>query len=78
MSNQYVKQVDYRTFIAYAGNNERNYTDTEATRIFVNDLAIWCKETFGNEYETWNIDWSGCTFIFDKREDAMAFKLRWL
>ena len=64
MSNQYVKQVDDRRFIAYAGKNERDYTDTEATSNFVNELAIWCKNMTGNEYETWDIDSTGCNFIF--------------
>ena len=41
-------------------------------------MAGWCKRTFENEYETWNIDHTGCRFIFENIEDAMAFKLRWM
>lgn len=44
----------------------------------ISTMAKWCKEVFENAYETWNIDHTGCRFIFQNTEDAMAFKLRWM
>lgn len=55
-----------------------NYHEMAVLRAYVNEVATWCKEAFGNEYETWDIDCSGSTFIFEKDEDAMAFKMRWV
>lgn len=53
------------------------YPDIFTARIDLNHIAQWCKDTYGNEYETWNI-LDGCVFTFTNDEDAMAFKLRWL
>lgn len=47
-------------------------------RDLINEVAKWCKELTGNDYETWNIDDSGCTFSFDNDEDRAAFMLRWV
>ena len=44
---------------------------------FVNEVTTWCKETYGNEYETWDFKAVGCLFTFEKEADAVAFKLRW-
>lgn len=45
---------------------------------FINDVATWCKVTFGNEYETWDIGPSGADFSFKDINHEMLFKLRWV
>ncbi len=65
---------EVNTFVVYVSVNSDYIED----RNLINEMAIWCKELTGNEYETWNIDSSGAKFIFNNGEDAMAFKLRWV
>ena len=69
---------DLKKFTAYGTNVVGNDFSMEQYRDTINEIATWCKETFGNDYETWNIDNSGSTFIIDNEEDIVAFKLRWL
>ena len=52
--------------------------DIAETNKLINEVAKWCKETFENEYETWNFEASSCTFMINKEEDIIAFKLRWM
>jgi len=54
-----------------------NHYEMASLLAYINEVATWCKETFGNEYETWNIDASVSAFIFEKDDEAMAFKMRW-
>lgn len=44
---------------------------------FINEVAQWCKKTFGNEYESWDIVGGGTAFVFYEDEELMLFKLRW-
>lgn len=74
----YVIQIEDRTFSVFSCGDFDNRVSIKLSRIFINEIASWCKKTFGNEYETWDIDSSGCTFIFQRKEDAMIFKLKWV
>jgi hypothetical protein len=45
---------------------------------FINEVAQWCKATFRNEYESWDIVGGGTAFVFYNDEELMLFKLRWV
>lgn len=74
----YVVQLEERKFTIFSCNDTDGRVSIKFTRIFVNEVAIWCKKLLGNDYETWDIDSSGCTFTFQRKVDAMAFKLKWI
>jgi len=72
-----IKQTGDKKFVLYADHKNDSAGDMKATIKFINEIVVWCKETFGNDYETWNFRPNGCVFNFEKEAEAMAFKLRW-
>jgi hypothetical protein len=62
--------------VGYKGG--RNHEDMQEVINFINEIATWCKVTFGNEYETWDIGPTGADFSFTNTNHEMLFKLRWV
>ena len=73
-----IKQTGDKKFVVYADHKNDSPSDMKATMKFINEIVIWCKKVYNNEYETWDFKSNGCVFTFKKEEDAVAFKLRWL
>lgn len=73
-----IEQISDKKFILYANHNDDVSTDMKALIKFINEIVVWCKKTFGNDYETWDFKSNGCIFSFEKETEAMAFKLRWV
>jgi len=77
MIDRHIIQTGDKKFAVYAGRSAF-LNDMNETMKFVNEVTTWCKETYGNEYETWDFKSIRCLLVFDKIEDAVAFKLRWI
>jgi len=43
-------------------------------------IYLWCEKNYGEIFEDWTyrVNDSEITFYFKTKEDAMAFRLRWL
>lgn len=72
-----IEQRSNKKFVVYA-DHKNDSGDTKELIEFINKIVVWCKKTFGNDYETWNFRPNGCVFNFEKEAEALAFKLRWM
>ncbi|KKM75136.1 hypothetical protein LCGC14_1393370 [marine sediment metagenome] len=73
-----IKQKSDKKFVVYADHKNDSANDMKALIKFINEIVVWCKKTFDNDYETWDFKSNGCIFSFEKETEAMAFKLRWM
>jgi hypothetical protein len=66
------RSIDWNSSLYQAG-----YFSIPAGRISVrnhwNEMHQWCKSKFGESHYCW----TGSTFWFETKDDAMVFALRW-
>lgn len=50
------------------------------THMLVDEVKEWCTENYGTIFKDWAYGYNGrkFTLYFKSKQDAMAFKLRWL
>lgn len=77
MVDFFIKQKNNKEFVLYVDHKNNSANDMKVIMKFINEVVVWCKKTFGNDYETWDFRSNGCIFSFEKEADAVAFKLRW-
>lgn len=53
---------------------------TPISHMLIIEVNEWCVETYGKAFKDWAYGCKGSKFTlyFKSRQDAMAFKLRWL
>jgi len=50
------------------------------SRMLIDEVEEWCTETYGKAFDDWAYGYGAnkFTLYFKSKQDAMAFKLRWL